>query len=194
MNILSPTSCFWKKSKSKSEMGATVSLLLSYPPDLLMKESSGRQGCRPLLSLHSLQHTFKGTLGNGACVLCPKVIVMHGYSHAPQVTDIAGHIISRREVNELHPCVLAVCQYKIVFHFACLLKVAKDTQKTCTKSPDLIDGFGSDLLKDILSDGTSIGKLKKIKDHQLTDEQREEWESIGKLIFEWCCAGEKMRV
>ena len=43
LNILSPTSCFWKKSKSKSEMGATVSLLLSYPPDLLMKESSGRQ-------------------------------------------------------------------------------------------------------------------------------------------------------
>ena len=101
-----------------SKMGATVSLLLSYPPDLLMKESSGRQGCRPLLSLHSLQHTFKGTFGNGACVLCPKVIVMHGYSHAPQVTDIAGHIISRREVNELHPCVLAVCQYKIVFHDA----------------------------------------------------------------------------
>lgn len=43
---------------------------------------------------------------------------MHGYSHAPQVTDIAGHIISRREVNELQPCVLAVCQYKIVFHDA----------------------------------------------------------------------------
>lgn len=123
LNILSPTSCFWKKSKSKSEMGATVSLLLSYPPDLLMKESSGRQGCRPLLSLHSLQHTFKGTFGNGTCVLCPKVIVMHGYSHASQVTDIAGHIISRREVNQLHPCVLAVCQYKIVFHFACLLMV-----------------------------------------------------------------------
>ena len=104
----------------------TVSLLLSYPPVLLMKESSGRQFLPPAKGSschHPLLYAFKGTLGNGACVLCPKVIVMHGYSHAPQVTDIAGHIISRREVNELHPCVLAVCQYKIVFHFACLLMV-----------------------------------------------------------------------
>ena len=118
LNILSPTSCFWKKSKSKSEMGATVSLLLSYPPDLLMKESSGRQDYRPFLMLHPLLHVFKGALGNGARIFCPKVIIMHGYSHAPQVTDIAGHIISRGEVNELYPCVLAVCQYKIVFHNA----------------------------------------------------------------------------
>lgn len=104
-----------------SKMEATVSLLLSYPPVLLMKESSGRQFLPPAKgsSCHyTLLYAFKGTLGNGACVLCPKVIVMHGYSHAPQVTDIAGHIISRREVNELHPCVLAVCQYKIVFHDA----------------------------------------------------------------------------
>ena len=100
---------------------ATVSLLLSYPPVLLMKESSGRQFLPPAKGSschHPLLYAFKGTLGNGACVLCPKVIVMHGYSHAPQVTDIAGHIISRGEVNELHPCVLAVCQYKIVFHDA----------------------------------------------------------------------------
>lgn len=69
LNILLHTSCFWKKSKSK--MGATVSLLLSYPPDLLMKESSGRQICHPILSLHPLLHTFKGALGNGTCVLVP---------------------------------------------------------------------------------------------------------------------------
>ena len=85
---------------------------------LLMKESSGRQDYRPFLMLHPLLHVFKGALGNGARIFCPKVIIMHGYSHAPQVTDIAGHIISRGEVNELYPCVLAVCQYKIVFHNA----------------------------------------------------------------------------
>ena len=105
---------------------ATVSLLLSYPPVLLMKESSGRQFLPPAKGSscrHPLLYAFKGTLGNGACVLCPKVIVMHGYSHAPQVTDIAGHIISRREVNELHPCVPAVCQYKIVFHALSVLWV-----------------------------------------------------------------------
>ena len=66
--------------------------------------------------VHPLSDMFKRALGNGLCFLVPKVIVMYGYSHAPQITDIAGHIISRREVNELHPCVLFVCQYKIVFH------------------------------------------------------------------------------
>ena len=86
---------------------------------LLTVKSSGRQTCHPFLSLHPLLHTFKGALGNGACVLVPKVITVYGYSHAPQVTDVAGHIISRGQVNELHPCVLAVCQYEIVFHFAC---------------------------------------------------------------------------
>lgn len=121
LNILSPTSCSWKKSKSK--MGATVSLLLSYPPDLLMKESSGRQACHPILSFHPLLHTFKGALGNGACVLVPKVVIVYGYSHAPQITDVAGHVISRGKVNELHPCVLAVCQYEIVFHFVAFLMV-----------------------------------------------------------------------
>ena len=61
-------------------MGVTVSLLLSYPPVLLMKESSGRQFLPPAKgsSCHyTLLYAFKGTLGNGACVLCPKVIVMH---------------------------------------------------------------------------------------------------------------------
>lgn len=57
------------------------------------------------------------------CILVPMVIVMYGYSHAPQITDIAGHIISRREVNKLHPCVLFVCQYKIVFHALSVLWV-----------------------------------------------------------------------
>lgn len=95
-----------------------------------------------------------------------------------------GHENLRSELEECYKKCLTEYQYK----------VSKETKNTCTKSSNLIDGFGSDLLKDILSDGTSIAKLKKIKGYQLTDDQREEWESIGKLIFEWCCAGEKMRV
>ena len=90
---------------------------------LLTVKSSGRQACHPILSLHPLLHTFKCALGNGACVLVPKVVIVYGYSHAPQVTDVAGHVISRGQVNELHPCVLAVCQYEIVFHFVAFLMV-----------------------------------------------------------------------
>lgn len=71
---------------------------------------------RFFLYVHALPYMFQCALGNGSCFLRPKVIVMYGYSYTLQVTDIAGHIISCREVNELHPCIPAVCQYKIVFH------------------------------------------------------------------------------
>ena len=102
-----------------SKMGATGFFATFLSADLLMKESSGRQACRPILPLYPLQHTLKCALGNGACVLVPKVIPVYGYSHAPQISDITGRFILRGQVNELHPCVPAVCQYEIVFHFAC---------------------------------------------------------------------------
>ena len=47
------------------------------------------------------------------------LVPVYGYSHAPQISDITGRFILRGQVNELHPCVPAVCQYEIVFHFAC---------------------------------------------------------------------------
>lgn len=61
MESLLASSDFFVSSKMK----ALVSLLLSYPPDLLMKESSGRQTCYPILMLQPLLHTFKCALGNG---------------------------------------------------------------------------------------------------------------------------------
>lgn len=83
-------------------------------------------------------------------------------------------------------------------HQECLVEhkyeVSKDIKNTCPKSSNILDGFGSDLLKDLLHDVASIGKLKKVKPYELTEDQREEWENIGKLVFEWCCAGEKIRV
>ena len=102
--------------------------------------------CHPIfLYVHALPYMFQCALGNGSCFLRPKVIVMHGYSHTPQVTDIAGHIISRREVNELHPCVPAVCQYKIVFHalsffMGCLFRV---WAVLCTATPLVFFHFGN---------------------------------------------------
>lgn len=83
-------------------------------------------------------------------------------------------------------------------HQECLLvhryNVSKETKKSCCNSSCILDGFGSDLLKDLLHDGASISKLKNVKNNQLTENQRDEWEAIGKIIFEWCCAGQKMRV
>ena len=121
MKAFAPSSDFSILSKIGNN-GFFATFLSAY---LLMKESSGRQACHPILSLHPLLHTFKGALGNGACVLVPKVVTVYGYSHAPQVTDVAGHVISRGQVNELHPCVLAVCQYEIVFHFVASLVSTK---------------------------------------------------------------------
>lgn len=108
-----------------SKMGATGFFATFLSADLLMKESSGRQACRPILPLYPLQHTLKCALGNGACVLVPKVIPVYGYSHAPQISDITGRFILRGQVNELHPCVPAVCQYEIVFHFACFFQLLR---------------------------------------------------------------------
>ena len=71
--------------------------------------------------------------------------------------------------------------------------VPKEIRKKCDK-PTLLDGFGSDLMKNLLQDSTSIRDLKSIKTYHLTESQQEEWFTIGKLVFEWCCAGEKMRV
>lgn len=76
----------------------------------------------------------------------------------------------------------------------CLYNVSKETKKNCRNSLNILDGFGSDLLKNLLCNGVSISKLKNIKNYQLTSNQQDEWETIGKLIFEWCCAGKKMRV
>ena len=102
--------------------------------------------CHPIfLYVHALPYMFQCALGNGACFLRPKVIVMYGYSHTLQVTDIAGHIISCREVNELHPCVPAVCQYKIVFHVLSVLWVIcfGGGRYLCTATPLVFFHFGN---------------------------------------------------
>ena len=72
-------------------------------------------------------------------------------------------------------------------------KISKEDRKDCDKLT-VLDGFGSDLMKDLLNDGKSMNDLKNIKSGQLTEEQQKEWLAIGKIIFEWCCAGEKVRV
>ena len=56
----------------------------------------------------------------------------------------------------------------------------------------LVDGWGKNLLKSILNPDTKTRKdnqykLYAISDGQLTNNQKEEWDTIGKQVFSWCC-------
>lgn len=55
-----------------------------------------------------------------------------------------------------------------------------------------VEGWGNSILKKILYPTTkknrdSLYKLFEIKDGDLTENQKEEWNSIGKHVFSWCC-------
>lgn len=56
----------------------------------------------------------------------------------------------------------------------------------------LVDGWGKIILKQILYPDTHIKKenqyrLFEIKEKDLTPNQKEEWDAIGKQLFSWCC-------
>ena len=56
----------------------------------------------------------------------------------------------------------------------------------------LVDGWGKIILKQILYPDTHIKKenqyrLFEIKEKDLTSNQKEEWDAIGKQLFSWCC-------
>lgn len=50
----------------------------------------------------------------------------------------------------------------------------------------LLPGFGSSLLEVIMR--KSNGELMRIDKGCLSVSQQKEWENIGKIVFEWCCA------
>ena len=56
----------------------------------------------------------------------------------------------------------------------------------------LVEGWGNNILKKIFNPDTKIRKdnqyrLYTISDGQLTTNQKEEWDTIGKQVFSWCC-------
>lgn len=53
------------------------------------------------------------------------------------------------------------------------------------KNQKLIEGFGPNVLGECLK---CVDKLNEIDKKDLTKEQEEEWNKIGKLFFEWTCA------
>lgn len=72
---------------------------------------------------------------------------------------------------------------------------ANDYDEFCDKvkkMPPLVDGWGKSILKDILNPDTKIRKenhyrLYEISEGQLTTDQKEEWDTIGRQVFSWCC-------
>ena len=72
---------------------------------------------------------------------------------------------------------------------------ANDFEDFCEKVkclPKKIDGWGSNILKKILYPEKILSKEKKhiifnIKKGDLTADQKEEWDNIGKQVFSWCC-------
>lgn len=75
----------------------------------------------------------------------------------------------------------------------CKFKVNKKTKEECMKSKTIVDGFGSNLLSNLLNEGECIGKLEKIRKSDLTNDQLKEWNKIGRIIFEWCCCAEEVK-
>lgn len=73
--------------------------------------------------------------------------------------------------------------------------VANDYGEFCDKvkrMPPLVDGWGKGILKDILNPDTKKKKdnqyrLYEISEEQLTANQKEEWDTIGRHVFSWCC-------
>ena len=58
--------------------------------------------------------------------------------------------------------------------------------------PPLVDAWGKNILKSIFNPDTKIRKdnqyrLYEISEGQLTTNQKEEWDAIGRQVFSWCC-------
>lgn len=70
--------------------------------------------------------------------------------------------------------------------------VEKDCEALCG-CRCIIEGFGSKLLDNLHRDNDSKERLKNVEEHHLSSAQKAEWHTIGKLIFEWCCASSHMR-
>ena len=64
----------------------------------------------------------------------------------------------------------------------------KKKKKNKKKKNDevILPGFGSSLLEVIMR--SSNCELIRINKECLTVSQQKEWENIGKIVFDWCCA------
>lgn len=71
--------------------------------------------------------------------------------------------------------------------------VDKNTKAICSNYKIIIAGFGSNLLFNVLNDENCKAGLDAVRECDLTNDQREEWNKIGRIIFEWCCCAEKPR-
>lgn len=68
----------------------------------------------------------------------------------------------------------------------------KDFEEKTKNLSKLVDEWGSTILNNVLNPKAkkqkdAIYKLFEIKEKDLTPDQKEEWDNIGKYVFSWCC-------
>lgn len=86
-------------------------------------------------------------------------------------------------VFSAYPDIIDIIQFCEDFRNNC--ENSSEYSKSCGEQA-ILRGFGDDLLKHTLDNHAA--ELEEVTPAELTDSQRSEWNSIGKLIVEWCCA------
>lgn len=66
--------------------------------------------------------------------------------------------------------------------------------RDCKRPMNISTNFGASLLEDILDNKKCKDILFEKNMRGLTHQQRMEWQQIGKLVIDWCCAPPKIRV
>lgn len=133
-----------------------------------------KTNANPILQIGSLSYV---DMKKG--VVCCNIINQEMYDY---VLSLLNSIGRGTKLGECKECLLN-----------CKFRVDKKTKEACKKSKTIVDGFGSNLLSNLLNEGECIGKLEKIRKSDLTNDQLKEWNKIGRIIFEWCCCAEEVK-
>ena len=60
--------------------------------------------------------------------------------------------------------------------------------KTAVNEKKLLPGWSNDVLKKVMDSPILVGKLRKIKQSDLSASQNFEWKKIGELMYNWTCS------
>lgn len=98
---------------------------------------------------------------------------------AKQLSDTKFVSYWRNNLQVNHKSIASIIKYEVL---------AKTKRKKTKKSVKevILPGFGSKVLEVFLKNCRN--NLMRTTDEDLTEAQRNEWENIGKTIFEWCCS------
>ena len=156
-----PFNCGYYRMESVSEIENLI-------PIIVINKLGYETDAKPILQIKPLSYV---DMKKG--VVCCNIMNQEMYDY---VLNLLNSIGLGGKLEKCKECLLN-----------CKFKVDKKTKEGCVKSKTIIDGFGSNLLSNLLNEGECIGKLEKIGKKDLTDDQLKEWNEIGEKIFNWCC-------